>query len=378
MDNGFAKLTDDLKTTFRGSMAGPWPDERFGEWALRVFQYQFEANPTYSRYCRNRGLDPSVLERWEEIPPVPTSAFKVVPLVSGDPSRVQRVFRTSGTTRGAGSRGAHYVLDLDLYRASLTPNIEAHLYPPGPVPRLLALVPSPDEVPDSSLSFMLAEALSVLSDGDGGFFVRPSEGLDVVGLSRALATATEEGVPVLLAGTAFAFVHWLGYLAETASRYELPAGSRILETGGFKGRSRALSRPEFYQALSSAHAVPIERIVNEYGMTELLSQRYEPLLSEPQSGSSAGSLEHRRHVAPPWMRTRVLDPVSLEPVPVGREGLLCHYDLANAGSVMAVLTEDLGSVDDEGRLRFAGRLEGAEPRGCSLAMDQLLSTAGEL
>ncbi len=376
MDDSFTKLTDDLKATFRRGVAGPWPDELFEEWARRVFEYQFRANPTYSSYCRNRGVDPSTLGGWEEIPPVPASAFKAVPLVSGDPRGVQRVFRTSGTTRGAGGRGAHHVLNLDLYRASLTPNIEAHLYP-GARLRLLALVPSPDEAPDSSLSFMLGEALSVLSAGDGSFFVRPSEGLDVAGLGRALAEATEEGVPVLLAGTAFAFVHWLDALAEGAFRFELPAGSRILETGGFKGRSRTLSRLELYQALSTAHSVPIGRIVNEYGMTELLSQCYEPMLSDPEETVSAASLEGRRHVAPPWMRTRVLDPVSLGPLPTGAEGLLCHYDLANAGSVMAVLTEDVGSVDDDGRLRVAGRVDGAEPRGCSLAMDQLLSATGE-
>ena len=52
--------------------------------------------------------------------------------------------------------------------------------------------------------------------------------------------------------------------------------------------------------------------------------------------------------------------------------MLCHYDLANAGSVMAVLTEDLGIAFDDG-FRVLGRARGAEPRGCSLAMDDLLS-----
>ena len=263
------------------------------------------------------------------------------------------------------------MLDLELYRASLTPNLEAHLYRDGVRPRLLALMPSPDEMPDSSLSFMLGEALEVLSAGDGGFFVRPGDGLDVEGLVRALTDAAAAGHPVLLAGTAFAFVHWLDALADRERRFELAPGSRLLETGGFKGRSRTLSRPELYEALSTAHGIPIHHVVNEYGMTELLSQFYEPAIPAPP-----GSLEDRRHVAPPWMRTRVLNPVTLEPLSVGEEGLLCHYDLANAGSVMAVLTEDMGHVEADGRLRVVGRVEGAEPRGCSLAMDQLLSGVG--
>jgi hypothetical protein len=68
----------------------------------------------------------------------------------------------------------------------------------------------------------------------------------------------------------------------------------------------------------------------------------------------------------------VLDPNTLLPLPTGEPGLLCHYDLANAGSVMAVLTEDMGIAVDDG-FRVLGRVQGAELRGCSLAMDYLLS-----
>jgi acyl-CoA synthetase (AMP-forming)/AMP-acid ligase II len=180
--------------------------------------------------------------------------------------------------------------------------------------------------------------------------------------------ATVRETPVLLAGTAFAFVHWLDWLNEKSGGFNLPPGSLIMETGGFKGRSRVLERPEFYAALSQAHGVPCEAIVNEYGMTELLSQFYDG----PVGATSGVALEARRHVPPPWVRTRVLDPNTLSPLPTGEPGLLCHYDLANAGSVMAVLTEDMGVVVDDG-FRVLGRVQGAEARGCSLAMDDLLS-----
>ena len=367
MGDTFQSLSDDLEGAFREGVEQPWSERRFGELALRVLEYQLRTNPTYARYCRTRGVTPSTLGEWETTPPVPTSAFKAVPLVSGDPAYVQRVFRTSGTTRGARSRGEHHVLDLDLYRASLIPNIEAHMYGGTPL-RLLALVPSPDEAPDSSLSFMLGEALVTLSDGDGDFFVRLDQGLEVDRLGAAIDEAIAEDQSVLLAGTAFAFIHWLDALVESGRHLQLPAGSRLLETGGFKGSSRSLSRPEFYASLATAHGVPTQRIVNEYGMTELLSQFYEPVLTEPER-----PLEDRVHRAPPWMRTRVLDPVTLEPLPRGEPGLLCHYDLANAASVMAVLTEDMGTLDAEGGLRVLGRAEGAEPRGCSMAMDELLA-----
>jgi hypothetical protein len=77
-------------------------------------------------------------------------------------------------------------------------------------------------------------------------------------------------------------------------------------------------------------------------------------------------------VAPPWLRTRVLDPDTLAPVPPGTVGLLCHHDLANAGSVSVVLTEDLGhTVGDDG-IAVVGRVPGATPRGCGLLLADIV------
>ena len=70
-----------------------------------------------------------------------------------------------------------------------------------------------------------------------------------------------------------------------------------------------------------------------------------------------------------------VDPGTLEPLPDGQVGILRHLDLANAGSVIAVQTEDLGIVDGSG-FHLRGRLPGAEPRGCALALADLLATDG--
>ena len=192
MSDAFAGLAHDLGTAFNETSGEPWPDDVFESWAQRVFTYQFETNPVYAAYARKRGVTPSTVAHWNDIPWVPASAFKAVPLVSGDSTRVQRVFRTSGTT-DAGHRGEHHVLDLGLYRDSLIPNMRRHLYacgpasspassqasspaggraPPngeGPARPILSLAPAPADVPESSLSFMLGAALDGLSGGRAGF-----------------------------------------------------------------------------------------------------------------------------------------------------------------------------------------------------------------
>ncbi len=82
--------------------------------------------------------------------------------------------------------------------------------------------------------------------------------------------------------------------------------------------------------------------------------------------------EWRHKVVPPWVRTRVVDAETLDPVSDGSIGLLLHLDLANLDSVMAILTEDLG-VAGQGGFEILGRAAGAELRGCSMAMDQWLT-----
>jgi hypothetical protein len=417
----FHRLREELLALFSQGVVESLPDPAFNELALRVFRFQCETNSGYGGFVSRRGLDPDGVSRWEEIPLLPARAFKSVPLVSGDPNEAERIFRTSGTTAGTQLRGEHHVRDLALYRGSLLPNFRAHLLPEGASMPVLCLLPSPKAAPDSSLSFMMGEVVrafgaeeGVTRDGEGpvsvggnaegtpvgprgGFFVHPERGIEIGPFREALERAVTGTGPVLLAGTAFAFVQWLEMVEKEGWRVPLPEGSRIMETGGYKGRTRAMSRADLYHSLSGAFGVPAKRIVNEYGMTELLSQFYEPVMTlddrigepsgdggrgrpprghEAGGGDGAGAGAGRFHRGPPWVRTRVLDPLTLEEAPEGEVGILAHLDLANLGSVAAILTEDLGRRV-RGGFHLVGRSRGAEPRGCSLAMEDFLAALGE-
>ena len=65
-------------------------------------------------------------------------------------------------------------------------------------------------------------------------------------------------------------------------------------------------------------------------------------------------------MAPSWVRVRILDPAPLEEAPAGTPGLIAVFDLANLGSAVHVLTEDLGIAEGDG-FRLLGRAAGAEP-----------------
>lgn len=360
-------LCAELRSLFRDweTDFASWPAERFGELALRAFEIQWNAIPAYRAYCAARGADPADILDWRDIPPVPTAAFREVDLAVTPPAESDLVFRTSGTSRGRERRGRHRVVAPELYRASLEPTFARLVLEPagraGVRPLVLSLVPPFERGRDSSLAWM-CDAIVERFGGPGSRSVA-REGEPEWEEARALAErCAEEDVPVCVLGTTLAVDAWLDRLEAGGGAVRLPEGSVLMDTGGAKGRPE-LQRRVVVERIGRALGLSPESVVNEFGMTELLSQRYGR--GEAGAGASPALL------GPPWLRTRALDPVTLDPLPDGEAGVLCHVDLANAGSVVCVLTEDLGRVQG-GALEWIGRSPGAPPRGCSLATAELL------
>lgn len=364
--NGAEALRDELLRLFREGAGARSTDEDFDRLARAAFAHQYAASPPYQMFCSRRGVTPDTVTEWRRIPPVPARAFKDLTFVSGPRGERSAVFRTSGTTSGAAHRGTHHVPDLALYDASALATFRHFVLPGGVRCRIVSLVPSPREAPDSSLSHMADTVMKAEGEQGSGWFAS-DRGLDSEGLLAALGEAIDLGAPVLLLGTSLALAAWLESLpSERCLR--LPEGSRLMDTGGAKGRRRALSaealRAEYVRRLG----IPDHACVNEYGMTELCSQYYDQCLRAGARDSTdlKGSA--------PWLRPVAADPDTLAPLPDGEVGVLRHVDLANLGSIIAVQTEDVGRVVD-GRVELMGRARGAEPRGCSLAMELLLERA---
>lgn len=360
-----ADLRAQLLAVIAAGPRAPLPDGEFNRLVLAIFAHQFACNTPYRLFCERRGVSPAEVAHWTEVPAVPTDAFKAAALVCGDPDQARTVFRTSGTTAGRERRGTHYLPDVALYDAALRAGFRAHLLPDGARLPVISLVPPPAELGDSSLSHMAGAVVADYGTERSGWFVSPDGGIDHAGLDRALRGAAEHGEPVCILGTAFAFVHWIDALRESGTFYRLPAGSRLMDTGGFKGRSREVTREELYSGLTERLGIAPAWCVNEYGMTEMSSQFYDGV-----AGTALAPSE-RMHVGPAWVRTQATDPETLRPLPHGEVGVLRHLDLANLNSVMAIQTADLGITSPDG-FRVLGRATGAEARGCSIAMDDLL------
>ena len=333
--------------------------EAFDRLACAIFAHQFRWNAPYAAYARNRGVRTDALPQTAaDIPAVPAAAFKEAVLSTTDPARADIWFETSGTTLG--TSGRHYLESSTLYEAALLAGFDRALLADGARLRYLLLVPDARERPHSSLGFMMDRIATLRGDGREGRYVQGEE-LDIDTFLRDADAAAAEHVPVCIAATAFALVALVDALAARGRRVALPGGSRIMETGGFKGRARVVERSKLYAAVEDGLGVPTSSIVAEYGMTELSSQYYD--------SHACRSAAARIKVWPPWLRPIVVDPQG-RPVARGIVGALRHIDCANRSSVVAIETEDLGVLTDDG-LVLVGRERGAELRGCSLDAEDL-------
>lgn len=324
-----------------------------------VAELQVAAIPVYSRLAAARKrVDP------DAVAALPTDVFRMTRVAMHAPEDDVRLFRTSGTT--SGERGSHAFRDLSLYDRAAGREARRMLFPDCDRMRLVIVAPSARDANDSSLSYMLARfvdwfgAHSVYGFRDGA--------LDVSAVVRGLREAEAAKEPVAILGTSFAFVHLEDALENT--RFKLPAGSRIMQTGGFKGRSRTLDPDEMREMLSTRFGIPETHIVAEYGMTELSSQMYETTLRDALLGRDPKT---RRFAVPGWMRAVPVDPDTLKPVPRGATGILRLEDVANLDSCAVIQTADLARLVDDGFV-LLGRAEGAVPRGCSLAIDEALGS----
>ncbi len=409
--------------------------EAFDGLATDVARFQIAHVAAVSRLARARGLAPEALREAAQIPAVPTDVFRFTRVAAHPPEEDVAVFRTSGTTSGArgahafrtlatydaaaSAWGARFLLGTrgemphvkrspdrgagdghDDVTAGAVDDAAAHrrddITAGGREDErskvrddftVISLTPPPDEAPDSSLVHMIA------------LFARPQRGpvtyhlaggaLDRGGVERACEAARRRGDTALLFGTSFAFVHLLDGASGLDLR--LPPDSRAMLTGGFKGRSREVAADELREAIVAMFGLRDAAVVGEYGMTELSSQLYEGTLVDARRAgegvlSVGATTEHHgvrvppvgdaraRHgvfVAPPWVRVTAVDPATLAPLAEGEIGIARIVDLANVDSAVAVQTADRVRVRGAD-VELLGRLPGATPRGCSLAVEEIL------
>lgn len=342
----------------------------------RLLQYQRAVSPAYARYCEVSGVagEGKKLLDW---PPLPVECFKRADVSSVTPENACAEFYSSGTTTDA--RSVHRFRDTSMMQKAIIYQYASLIGRGiGPGTPIFSLMPSCDDNPHSSLAYMISYLMQTVGGPQSRAFFSMDSGLDVDGLLNALRDSEKSGTPVHLMGPAFAYVELLDAIGNKT--FSCAPNSALLETGGYKGRSREIPKNELRDLLAQKLGIDRRRIYGEYGMCELSSQAYElsalnaPVELIPEEGL---------FIFPPWMRCIIYSPDSMRPVLPDNDGQIALFDICNIDSAAYILTGDLGrlvSLPDALRmqtpghpkfaLKLYGRAPSAVPKGCSMAWDE--------
>ena len=336
----------------------------FDTLALDLFAWQYAHNAPYRVFCDGKSASPDQVTRWQDIPAFPTDAFKTGIVTSFPFEQAVMAQLTSGTT--ANQRGQIFrdAIGRELVLSANRVMTAAWLFPDfaqGQRCRILILAPSPEMAPSMGMAIGMEETRKHFGAADSRFLLDWS-GLDIQALVQSFADAETSGVPLAMIGSTSAFVFLFNSCRARGLRFRLPAGSRIGDGGGYRGKYGELTQEDFYRLAEEVLGIPATHCVNVLGMAESATNYFDNTLRDavrpalaPQGRPSVAKKTDRCRFPPPWARTLAVDLATLQPLPPGQVGLLRHYDLINVPTVIGVQTDNLGYVNDDGSFQIVGR-----------------------
>ncbi|MEO6406913.1 MAG: acyl transferase [Ferruginibacter sp.] len=308
--------------------------DNFDALCIEIFNYQYQQNNLYNTFCKALSVNPSTINKIEQIPFLPIGFFKSHEIKSTE-FVPQLVFESSGTTGTIPSR--HLVKEKEIYIKNFRKAF-SHFYGDPQSYSIIGLLPSYLERQTSSLVYMVNDLVKLSGHRRSGFYLYEFEKLQDTILQNEA-----EGQTTLLIGVTYA-------LLDFAEKFPMQLNHTIvMETGGMKGRKEEMTREAVHTKLKQQ--LGLNEVHSEYGMTELLSQAY---------STKDGIFE-----TPSWMKILLRatdDPFDFSVT----TGAINIIDLANIHSCSFIATDDIGTHNATGKFEIRGRLDNSDIRGCSL------------
>lgn len=323
-----------------------------------------QQNERFANYVAHWPTPYRAAARIADLPYLPVNVFKSEPpLALVDASEITRTLSSSATT---GQKPSRVVLD-SITARRMSKGVMAIVKEfIGPARRPYLVIDTTENLagrPEmgargaavQGLRSFARETICCLRPGTGG---QPE--LDV---EKLIDCASEwKDADVLAYG--FTYMIWNSLvlpLQARGLRLNLP-NVHILHSGGWKRlEHQAVSREDFARGAASVFGCAPERVIDFYGLVENVGVVYP-------------SCSHGNKHVPAFAEVIVRDPLSLEPVSPGQQGLLqvCSV-LPTSFPGFLILTEDIAELIAHdgcpcGRrgvcFRFVGRVPKAETRGC--------------
>lgn len=326
--------------------------------------YAIERHPPFRRYVEAWPIDYRNAQRIADLPYLPVGVFKTdPPLALVPPDRIVHTLASSSTTGQSPSR---VVLDAETSRRmvrGITSIVRDFI---GPMRRPYLVIDTPESLAGGAQLGARGAAIQGLQAFATDIVCcLKNDGSDkpMIDEPKLFAFAQRVGNGDALA-YGFTYVIWRHLVLPLRAKgitLRMP-NVRLLHSGGWKRlQDQAVPREAYVAEVASLFGCPAARIVDFYGMVENVGIIYP-------------DCAHGNKHVPAFAEVIVRDPLTLEPVRVGQQGLVqvCS-PLATSFPGFTVLTDDIAEIIHYdgcpcGRrgtcFRFVERVPQAEIRGC--------------
>jgi len=353
------RLDTDISDYIAGGMNSSRDDDLFNRLMLRRFVEQYACSAPYRDYCLKLGVAPQTIVSWDEIPAVSSFRHK---------ERLERLYQVQQAEAIAMESRT---VDLSHSRGPFFPNkrlvallrqvqIEAarcYLFPDISRMKMLFFVPQPRMAPGMVMASGL-ERFQQEFGADGSRFLISFTGLDLQGFVKDLQLAERSGEPLAILGATHGLDYFMDACLQAGVGFRLPAGSRIMDSGGFMGRYTATPPEQFFGNCERVFGVAHQSCVNALWICESSTVYLDAVLAAA-GGAGAGK---RCKIPPPWTRVLIVDPLTFRRVNRGATGLIRLYDLSNPGMAAVVQTDKMGYETADG-FEVTGKLNKTDPQG---------------
>ncbi len=297
--------------------------------------YHIRRCPGYAAICRHLGFSPDQLQTigdLAKIPVIPTLFFKRRTLFSMPQRRMAMRVTSSGTSGTYSRIGFDWGCILAEAPMVINLGFRHHLVSPKPA-HCVVLGYKPHKSNHTGVTrtmFGLTHFSPPLSRTYALHMVDGAYAPDLDHVARSLKKLERSHFPTRVIG--FPSYLWFGLkrMEELGLKVRLPKGSRIILAGGWKQHyAQEVDKKTLYALVKRTLGIPEENINELFGAVE------HPVFYNTCK-------RHHFHI-PAYGRIIIRDPDTLEPLPMGRVGLVNLISpLMCATPTLSVMTDDLG------------------------------------
>lgn len=333
------------------------------------YRHHFENCPEYQKFCLRRGFTKEhVFKSPDELPVMPVQAFKEYGefLVSSKNGSKKNLLLQSSATSG---RPSSVSIDKITARRQVQTMAKALMHFVGSKRRQFLVIDADPKLSSPSvIGARSAATMGFLNFARNPLYLLKESSSGTLSLDReALKEAMKRSSESELGPIIFGFTY---VLYESIFEHFLPGeleslgpGSVLMHIGGWKKlESRSITKDAFNLKAEKILGIKRQHIIDIYGFTE-------------QMGIIYPSIDLSDKTVPVFAEVIVRDPVTMDVLPIGKEGVLQFVSpMPFSYPGLSIMTDDMGVITGYNndpkmgacgtRFKITGRSKNAEVRGC--------------